>query len=137
MRIKFDLPDKTVFSTEYIISISDINYGNHLGNDKVLSIANETRMRYLKSLGIKNELDFADFTGMVVADAAIMFKNEGFYGDVLTVHIGIDNIHKYGLDMYYQLLRKEDQKEIARIKTAILFMNYNTKKLTGIPKEFL
>ena len=137
MRIKFNLPDEVLYTTEYQVAITDINYGNHLGNDKILGIAHEARMRYLRSKGYKHELDFPNNAGMIMADAAIMFRGEAFYGDLLTVQIGIDNIHKMGFDMFYGMVRKSDSIEIARVKTAILFMDYDSRKLCSIPQGFV
>ena len=36
-RIKIDLPDSFSFSTSFAVRITDLNYGAHVGNDKVLS----------------------------------------------------------------------------------------------------
>ena len=46
-RIKLALPDRWTFSTELPVRISDINYGGHLGNDAVLALAQEARVRFL------------------------------------------------------------------------------------------
>ena len=46
-RIKLELPEKLVFSTEIPVRITDINYGGHLGNDSILSIVQEARVRFL------------------------------------------------------------------------------------------
>ena len=37
-RIKLDMPDNYIFSTELPVRISDINYGGHLSNDAMLSM---------------------------------------------------------------------------------------------------
>ena len=50
-RIKIDLPDHFVFSTEIPIYIGHINYGHHLDNALLLSLISEARVRFFKSLG--------------------------------------------------------------------------------------
>ena len=50
-RIKIALPDKYIFQTEIPVRITDINYRGHLGNDSLLSIFHEARIRLLKHLG--------------------------------------------------------------------------------------
>lgn len=55
-RLTLELPEHFAFYTEITVSIRDINYGGHLGNDAVLGLAHEARLRYLKSLGF-SELD--------------------------------------------------------------------------------
>ncbi len=57
-RVKLDLPETFLFATEVILRLSDINYGGHVGNDAVLVLAQEARMRFLSSRGW-SELDVA------------------------------------------------------------------------------
>ena len=47
-RVKLTLPDACHFHTEVAVRIGDINYGGHLGNDAVLSLAHEARLQYFK-----------------------------------------------------------------------------------------
>ena len=82
-RIKIDLPDNFSFTTSIQVRITDINYGGHVGNDAILSLVHEARMQFLKQLGY-TELEFAG-VGLIMADAAIEFRNELFYGDVVIV----------------------------------------------------
>jgi len=73
-RIKIELPGKFIFKTEITIRVSDLNYGGHLGNDSVLSICHEARLRFLKHLGY-SELD-VEGSGIIMSDAAIQYKGE-------------------------------------------------------------
>ncbi len=130
-RVKIEIPDRVIFTTEYNVTINDINYGNHVGNDRFLGINNEVRIRWLKSLGYKDELSFGDSVGTIVADAALEFKKEAFYGDVLTCQVGINDVHSRGFDMVMVML-KEDEV-ICIVKTAILFVNYSLRKVSSVP----
>ncbi|WP_255669390.1 hypothetical protein [Myroides oncorhynchi] len=38
-RVKLNLPTEFIFETKIPVRITDLNYGNHLGNDKLLSIS--------------------------------------------------------------------------------------------------
>jgi len=57
-RIKIELPEKFSFETIIPIRITDLNYGNHVGNDTILSILHEARVQYLRHYDLE-ELDFA------------------------------------------------------------------------------
>lgn len=46
-RIKLTPPEEFKFSTKIKVRITDINYGNHVGNDTFLSYLHEARMQYL------------------------------------------------------------------------------------------
>lgn len=126
------LPDTFAFQTEIPVRISDINYGNHLGNDAVLSMMHEARVQYLKSLGYK-ELDF-EGVGLIMSDTAIIYKGEGFYGDILTVKVAAEDLNKYGFDLVY-LFTNQHGKEIACGKTGMLCFNYETRKLASLPEK--
>ncbi len=82
-RIQINLPDKFIFSTNIIIRISDINYGGHLSHDSILSLTHEARVRFLNSLGY-SEANI-DGSGIIISDAALVYKTEAFYGQILKV----------------------------------------------------
>ncbi|MEQ9167211.1 MAG: thioesterase family protein [Fulvivirga sp.] len=135
-RIKLDLPKKFIFSTNYTVRISDVNYGGHVGNDAILTIMQEGRLALLKAMGIKDELSIDEGVGIIVADAVVVYKSEGFYGDELEIKIAVDDFNKFGFDMYYQLINTLSGKEVARGKTGIVCLNYQEKKITPIPPKF-
>ena len=136
-RIKLEMPDNYSYSMEYKVVVTDINYGNHVGNDRLLSIVHEARLDYFKSLGYKNELDFENNTGIVMADAALIFKNEAFHGDQLIVDLGIKEPGPHGFEMYYRITRSSDDAVIALAKTGIVFYDYSSKKVARIPEATL
>ena len=136
-RVTFKIPDDFVFTSEYKVRINDINYGMHLSNDRLLVIAQQARLEYLKSLGYKDELNVGTGLGIIVSDAAIIFKAEGFEGDLLNIHVALSPPAKYGFDMFYKVVRESDDQVIALIKTGVLFYNYTTKRLSSVPEEFI
>jgi acyl-CoA thioesterase FadM len=117
-RVKIELPEKFIFSTEIPLRISDINYGGHLGNDSVLS------------------KDVAG-AGIIMVDAAVQYNAEGFYGDVLIIELGIKDITKTGCDIVYQLTNKKSGKSVAIVKTGVVFFDYQKRKVVPIPEVFL
>jgi acyl-CoA thioester hydrolase len=133
-RLKLDLPDAYTFSTDIPIRIGDINYGGHLGNDAVLAIVQEARVRYLGSHGY-SETD-VDGAGIIMSDAAIVFKAEAFYGQVLTVDLAITDVTRSGCDLVYRLSDRETGQEVARAKTGIVFFDYNRRKPVAVPAGF-
>ena len=76
-RVKVSLPSKFSFTTNIPVRITDLNYGEHVGNDSVLSIIHEARMQFLRYYGY-TEMQF-DGVSMIMSDVAIEFRNELFY----------------------------------------------------------
>ena len=131
-RVQLQLPDDFSFQTEIPVRITDINYGNHLGNDAILSMMHEARVQFLQNLGY-TELNL-EGAGLIMSDTAIIYKGEGFYGDVLTVKVSADDLTKYGFDLFY-FFTNQHGKEIARAKTGMLCFNYQTRKLMTLPEK--
>ena len=134
-RVRVELPERFDFSTELQIRISDLNYGGHLGNDAVLTLAHEARVRFFNSLSFR-ELDI-EGVGILVADAAIEYKSEGFYGEWLTVALAAQDIGRKGCDIVYRLAKRDQGIEVARVKTGIVFFDHSEKKVVRIPQLFL
>ncbi|HTP13298.1 MAG TPA: thioesterase family protein [Bacteroidota bacterium] len=133
-RTKLDLPPDFHFATELVIRVGDINYGGHLGNDAVLSLVHEARIRFLKQHQY-TENNVAG-VGIIMADAVVVYRSEGFHGDILTVEVEVRNIQNAGCDFYYRLSNRETGAEVARVKTGIVFYDYTAKKAVSVPAEF-
>jgi acyl-CoA thioester hydrolase len=136
-RIKIEIPERKIFSTTIPIRITEINYGNHLGNDALISIIHEARMQWLASANY-TELNVAG-TSLIMADLAVEYKGEGFYGDILTIHIAIDEIQKVSFEVYYEITTTRNEKNIliAKAKTGMVCFDYGSRKIAGIPEKFV
>lgn len=135
-RVKITFPQKVIYSTRITISISDINYGGHLGNDRFLTLMHEARLRWLKSIGFNNEGEIVPPVGIIVVDAAIQYKAEAFHGDEITIELAIENISRSSFDLLYKLLNQHNDL-VALGKTGILCFNYKSRKVASIPGELV
>ncbi len=133
-RLKLDLPPVFDFTTEIALRIGDINYGGHLGNDTVLSLIHEARVRFFRHHGW-SELD-VEGVGIIMGDAAIVFKSEAFYGEVLKIDLAIQELETFNCDFLYRLTESKTNREIARAKTGIVFFDYSARKPARIPDRF-
>jgi acyl-CoA thioester hydrolase len=133
-RIKIEIPKKFIYSTELPIRITDINYGGHLGNDSLLSIIHEARLRFLNHLGYSESN--IEGVGIIMIDSAIQYKSEGFYGDELLVEITVYDFSGIGCDFVYRVTNKNSTREIAIVKTGIVFYDYEKRKTAPVPSEF-
>ncbi|MDP3539611.1 MAG: thioesterase family protein [Azonexus sp.] len=134
-RIKIELPDHFIFSTEIPIYISYINYGHHLDNAALISMVSEARVRFFQSLGYK-ELD-VEGVGIVVADVAAQYRSEAFHGETMVVEMGANDFNKFGCDLVWRLSDKATGREVARGKHGIVFFDYTARKPTSAPAAFV
>ena len=133
-RIKIDLPEKFIFSTEITPRITEVNYGGHLGNDAFLAIVHEARVRFLAAHQW-SEMDIAGCS-LIMTDAAIMYLAEVFYGDTLHIEVGVTDLSRSGCDFVFRLSAGKNDREVARAKTGIVFFDYRKKKVVRMPEVF-
>jgi acyl-CoA thioester hydrolase len=133
-RTKLELPASMPFATEIPVRITDINYGGHLGNDSLLALLHEARVRFLASHGW-TEINI-EGAAIIMVDAVIAYKGEVFYGDTLRVEIGVGNVGRGSCDIYYRVTKTNTGAPVADAKTGISFFNYQTRKIMRTPAGF-
>jgi acyl-CoA thioester hydrolase len=133
MRIKIDLPSIWHYELEIPVRVYDLNYGNHVGNDTVLRFAHELRLNFYKSLG-QSELNFFG-KALIQADAAIEYKAQMFFGEKIKAQLSLANCGPLGFDLYYQF-SNEQNIVTAKVKTGMLFFDYEDQKIAKTPEDF-
>lgn len=130
-----ELPKKVHFSTELTVRITDLNYGNHLGNHAIAGLLHEARVAMLAEYGL-NELNIGNNTSLIQGDLVIVFKNEGHYGHKLLFELSIDEMTNASFDVYYHVKNQALDKTLALAKTRMVCFDYENKKTKGIPESF-
>jgi len=130
---KLDLPKEFNFHVSIPVRITDINYGGHVGNDTVLTLLHEARMKFLYHYDF-SEMNFGG-VGLIMRDVTIEFKKELFYGDSVRVYITVTNFSRVGFDVFYKMVKNEDEIQVAIAKTGMVCYDYSKKKVTAIPEE--
>lgn len=134
-RIKIEIPEHTIGTFQVPVRITDINYGNHVGNDAFVAIIHEARMQWLKQYNY-TELQIEGI-GLIMSDLMVEFKSESFYGDVVEVKLSVGELSRVGFDMYYQLfaIRNAEPFLLANAKTGMICYDYPAKKVVMIPAQ--
>lgn len=134
-RIKIQEPQDYLFTASIQTRITDLNYGGHVGNDRIFAFMHDARVQFLKYLGYSDEMDFEGL-GIIQSDAAITYKAEIFAHETISIAIGTNDTNKYGCDFVYKFFKSDGQ--IAAIgKTGIIFFDYKHKKIATMPTSFL
>ncbi len=133
-RIKLDLPEHFPFATELRVRITDVNYGGHMGNDSLLGLLHEARVRFLDRCGF-SELNICGL-GLIMADSVIVYKSEAFPGESLEIAVTATDFNKYGCDFVYRVTEKLSGREVARAKTGIVFFDYARRAIQPVPPAF-
>jgi acyl-CoA thioester hydrolase len=134
-RLKIELPHRLLTSVSIPVRITDINYGNHLGNDSVVSIIHEARVQFLKHHGF-TELNIAG-TALIMSELQVEYKNESFYNDVLEINLFCGEISGVSFELFYEMSVKRNANPIiiALAKTGMVCYDYTIKKVMAVPEE--
>ncbi len=130
-RLKLKPLEHYPFNTEIKVRISDINFGGHLGNDQLLSLTNEARSQFLAKHGF-TELDCGGVATMMT-DAAIVYQDEAFLGDVLKFEVAAGKPTRIGFRIFFRITRASDEKPIGLAETGLVCIDYKTKKILALP----
>jgi YbgC/YbaW family acyl-CoA thioester hydrolase len=132
-RVEIELPERFAFSTELEVRVGDLNYGNHVGNDGVLTLIHEARRRYIRSLGA-DEIG-ADGLGVVIADAAIVYRAQAFYGEHLKIEVAAAEFQSRSCAFYFRV--SKDGVTVAEARTGVVCFDFNAQKAMAFPPALL
>jgi len=132
-RVEIGLPERFAFSTELEVRVSDLNYGNHVGNDGVLTLIHEARRRYIRSLGA-DEIG-ADGLGVVIADAAIVYRAQAFYGERLRIEVAAGEFQSRSCTFFYKV--SKPGVTVAEAHTGVVCFDFNAQKAMAFPPALL
>ena len=134
-RIKIEMPEQFPFSTELEVRVGDLNYGNHLGNDSVLTLIHEARRRFLLSSGIE-EIG-GNGIGFVIADAAVVYRSQAFYADRLRIEVAVGDFGSRSCVFYCRASRAADGRTVAEARTGAVCFDFRARKAVAFPPEML
>lgn len=132
---KINIPDLSCFKTSIKVQIADINYGGHVGNDRYLLFAQETRLRFLATWGC-SEMKFGDY-GLVLAEATVEYFYELFYSDEIEITFSIGEVGRASFECYCLIeVMRDDKKVIAsKVETKMVCFDFRDRKIKSIPEN--
>ncbi len=145
-RTKLTMPAGRIHQVKRPVRISDINYGNHLGNDSLVSLLHDARVDWLHRHGL-NELNVSQENhseksspiGLIMSELVVNYLHESFYGDDLIIELAIGDCTSAGFELIYQVdaLRNKQTIAIALAKTSMVCFDYQKRKVSPIPATLL
>ena len=120
------------FRTEITVRTTDLNYGGHLGNDRLLSLVHEARVAWLASHGW-SELDCGGVS-LIMGDTAIVYQGEAFAGDVLCFEVAAAEPARAGFRLFYRVTRPADGAAIALVENGMVCFDYGRRRIGRLPE---
>jgi len=135
-RIKLNPLDHYPQIYETTIEVTDLNYGNHLGNDAVVGIIHRARVHFMNHLGFSEKNLGDGKTGILLSDLVLNYTGEGFLFDALIVESGIGELGTKSFRMFHRITTRQN-RPIALAETGIVAINLQTRKVVRIPESFI
>jgi acyl-CoA thioesterase FadM len=120
------------FHIDLIVRVTDLNYGGHLGNDRMLSLVHEARVAFLADHGL-SELECGGVS-LTMGDAALVYQSEAYAGDVLCIDVAAGEASRSGFRIFYRISRPSDGSSIALAETGMVCFDYQARKICPLPE---
>ena len=134
-RLKLSALKHYDFTCEITVRTTDLNYGGHLGNDRLLSLVHEARVAFLASHGL-TELDFGGVS-LIMGDTAIVYQAEAYAGDLLKFDIAAGESSRSGFRIFYRITRPTDGQAIAMVENGMACFDYQARKIANLSAAVL
>jgi acyl-CoA thioesterase FadM len=119
------------FRCDLRVRTTDLNYGGHLGNDRLLALVHEARVAFLAAHGL-SELDCGGVS-LILGDTAVVYQGEGFAGDVLRFEVAAAEPSRCGFRLFYRITRPRDGAAVALVENGMVCFDYATRRIRPLP----
>jgi len=119
---------------KYKVRVDDINYGNHMGNERALIAFQQGRIELLESFGA-SELNVGDGCGLIQMSSYVEYLKEVRMGEILDIKISLEELKGPSMTLRYDVFSKENKVFFGTTK--FLAYDYENKKVRRFPREFV
>ncbi len=123
-----------MFIEKYKVTVGDINYGGHMGNERALVAFHQGRIAWLGSMGY-SELNIGEDIGIIQRESKVEYLKEAFMGDLLSVRIADVILKRSSFRIKYEIKNQDDDIIIIG-DTLMIAFDSARKKIVSLPKEF-
>ncbi|MDO7574654.1 MAG: acyl-CoA thioesterase, partial [Oceanospirillaceae bacterium] len=109
--IKINPQFDELFRCSLQVRVADLNYGNHLGNDQILSYFHEGRVLWLNQHSL-SEKDVGG-CGLIMAATSIEYLAQAYLHQHLELTLGVRAVGKARFTIVYKLTEQQTEQTIA------------------------
>ena len=117
------------FSTTLAVRVGDINYGGHLGHDRLITLLHQARCDFLCALGF-SELDCGG-VALIMRHLEVDYLAEAFLGDELTFSVWVGALKGTRFALHYRVSKGETT--VATASTLMVCFDYQVRKVCAVP----
>jgi acyl-CoA thioesterase FadM len=129
--LKSQLPEQFSFYCDIPLRITDLNYGGHVGNDRIMALLQEARVQFLAASGF-GELAFEE-AGLILTKAQLELRCELHYGYPLRAAVQAVNFTSKGFDLFYKVETVIGDKPTLAVLAITTMVCYDYEKKKTVP----
>ncbi len=126
--------EKEKYKYQTFVRVGDLNYGNHLAHDKLITIVHDARVSFLKAHQLQ-EINIENTFSLLVSTLSVQYLSQAYLGELLCISIFIDEIKNTYFQMKYKISRTKTP--IALCATHLVCYNQIKKRPDKIPASLL
>jgi len=130
-RVQIQPLARYAFSIDLKVRVTDLNYGGHLGNDRLLALVHEARVAFLARYGW-SEMDCAGVS-LIMGDAVVLYQAQAYAGDLLRFEVAMGEPSRCGFRLFYRVTRARDGAPVALVETGMVCFDYAANKVRALP----
>lgn len=127
-------PCRFMFTYTLSPRFNDLDIYNHVNNAVYLTYFEEARIGYMTATGLRSL--YTRERSTIIAHAEIDYKAPARLGDVLDIHVSLDDVRNSSYALAYRVVRRSDDALIATGKTVQVCFNFVLNKPTRIPEDW-
>ena len=114
------------------VRIGDINYGGHLGHDRLITLLHQARIELLHALGATETDCFG--AGLIMRHLTCDYRGEAFLNDTLDIAMRVDNLRNAAFTLQYSVTSGD--RPIAAAAVEMVAYDYQRHKIIALPPAF-
>ena len=126
------LPERAAFTVAVPLRVTDMNAGQHLGNDTLVSLLHEARVRYLAHLGA-SERDTGEGSGLIQRDLQVRYLRQIRYGDAVEIDLVPDGVRKASFGILCRV--RAGGLTAAEARTGMGGFDYERQRPVALPES--
>lgn len=122
------------FKYQTFVRVGDLNYGNHLAHDKLITILHDARVCFFKEYQLQ-EINIENQYSLLVTSLTVNYISQAYLGDIISVIIFCDDIKNASFELKYKVSNQDSV--VALCSTTLVCYNQEKRRPDKIPKSLL
>ncbi|MBM7074418.1 thioesterase family protein [Shewanella sp. 202IG2-18] len=116
------------FTVDLAVRVADLNFGNHLGYNSLVSMLHHARLEYFSHFGINDELNVNGSTSFI-KQLKVDYQGEAFLHDILHFNYRVFETTRTICTFEAVITKNDDNAPVAHAFETMILVDNQTKKV--------